>query len=140
MALGITAYNFTRMNLAIGGDRTPAQSARLTDHVWTMAELVEAALAAVPEAPPTPVRLALRPGTEGAARELPGGRGWLRVVGGAATSPEAPAAPEPPPEAPPAVETATVAPSAPEVDPRQLNLFEWKPRALPMGQLSLFDV
>ncbi len=45
MALGIFAYNFVREHSALGLHVTPAMAAGLTDHPWTIAELVEAALA-----------------------------------------------------------------------------------------------
>ncbi len=67
---------------------TPAMAAGLTDHPWTIAELVEAALAEPAGEKPVAVPLAMpaeRAGRVlGAARELPNGRGFLRVVGGAA--------------------------------------------------------
>jgi hypothetical protein len=51
----------------------------LTDHVWSVGELLEVALAEQPCAAPEPRPLELPAGVTG-ARELPGGRGWLRVV------------------------------------------------------------
>lgn len=45
----------------------------------TLAQLIELALAEVPVPPPERQKLVLRPGA-GAARELQGGRGWLRAV------------------------------------------------------------
>ena len=42
MALGVIADNFTTVHSAI--ETTPAMFAKLTDHMWTMGELVTAAL------------------------------------------------------------------------------------------------
>jgi IS1 family transposase len=147
MSLGIAAYNFVRVHATIG--ETPAMAAGLTDHPWTMAELVKKALAEVPVEKPSPVALALSSRTTSAARELPNGRGFLRVVGsnGAPSEPSGPAVP---PDAP-AVPVLAVAGSsgAADVDPRQLDLLAWRPRPivvaptppptrrLPPGQLSL---
>jgi len=60
--------------------------AGITDHVWTVQELVERALSAEPCEAPQPKPLAPPappPGeTKPTARELPNGKGWLRVVQG----------------------------------------------------------
>lgn len=97
-ALGFAAYNFVRVCGPIG--MTPAMSAGIVDRPWTVAELMDAALAEVPVDKPTPQPLALPPGRAAqAARALPNGRGWLRAVDGgkgappAAPAPAAPAAP-----------------------------------------------
>ena len=156
MALGIAAYNFVRKHSALG-DETPAMAAGLTDHPWTMVELVEKALAEVPSAKPLPIALALSSRTTSAARELPNGRGFLRVVGaGAPSEPSGPAAPAS--NLPERGEAATPLPApvaavassskAGDIDPRQLSLLDWRPRPivaapppparrLPPGQLSL---
>lgn len=113
---------------------TPAMAAGITDTVWTLEMLMDAALAEPAGERPEPKPLAI-PKPEGAARELPGGRGWLRVVPGGA-GPSAPAAPKPPPVAP------VAAPQQPAcaVEPTgQLDLFAWRPRPRPPVQLSLFD-
>jgi len=136
-ALGFMAYNFVRIHATLGC--TPAMAAGLADHPWTIGELMEAALAAEPCEPPVPRPLALRPGTA-AARELPNGRGFLRVVQGGKGTPAIPM-----PEAPTPVPAAPAAPvMAPTVDDRQLTIWDYKPRAAkplpPKGtQLSLFD-
>lgn len=147
MALGIAVYNFCRVHSTIG--ETPAQAAKLTDHAWTMQELVERALAEVPTAAPVAVPLT-RPAGSTAGRELPNGRGFLRVVGSSAPAGRpGPGSPPAPPVAPaPAVPVPAVATSsgAPDVDPRQLSLLDWRPRPVPAsrrlgpGQLSLFGI
>jgi IS1 family transposase len=143
MALGVFAYNFVREHSALGKRRTPAMAAGLTDHPWTIAELVEAALAVAEEEPgdlPEAVPLAMpvsRGGKAvGASRPLPNGRGFLRAV--AAPAPSAKGAPPPP--SPPAPGEPPPAPAVTAVpDPAQLDLFSWKPRLPPPGtQLSLF--
>lgn len=60
---------------------TPAMQAGLVDHVWELDELMDAALAELPVEPlrAKPLRLAEGSAT---ARELPGGRGFLRVIDG----------------------------------------------------------
>ncbi|WP_437644675.1 IS1 family transposase [Sorangium sp. So ce362] len=81
VALGICAYNFVRMHGTLG--TTPAVAARVAQGPWTLAELVTAALAEGETAPPAPqpLKLQVRPGAEEKpARELPGGRGFLRLV------------------------------------------------------------
>lgn len=150
--LGVMTYNFVRQHAALGG-QTPAMAAGLTDHPWTIGELMDAALAAEPCAPARPVALKLAPERAGkAARELPDGRGWLRAVDGGkgATSTPAPQAPSPGPPVPsaPVEVPAAVASGAGVVDPRQLDLLSWvRPAAQqtpvkplpPKGtQLSLF--
>lgn len=114
MALGLVAYNLTRIHGSLNG-RTPAMAAGLTDHVWSLEELVTAALvepeAAAPEA--QPLALVPRPGeaAQGPSRELPNGRGFLRLVG-RGNAPQSP---------PPA---RAVPPPALEAIPRQLSLFD----------------
>ncbi|WP_231864558.1 hypothetical protein [Sorangium cellulosum] len=105
IGLGIASYNWVRVHGTLG--TTPAVAAGLTERPWTLAELVTAALAEEETAPPVaqPLKLQPRPGeTPAPARELPGGRGWLRLVSGG-TAPSMPAAappePEPPPSEPP---------------------------------------
>jgi IS1 family transposase len=107
---------------------TPAMAAGITDTVWSLQELMDAALAEPAGEKPEPQPLAI-PKPEGPARELPAGRGWLRVLpGGSAPSP--PSAPQPPPVAPVAAppEPEPSPPSAPPPAPGprrmvQLNLF-----------------
>ncbi|XXX72627.1 hypothetical protein WMF30_33760 [Sorangium sp. So ce134] len=148
IGLGLAAYNFARVHGTLG--TTPAVAAGLAERPWTLAELVTAALAEEETAPPLPqpLKLQSRPGEAPApARELPGGRGWLRLVSGG-PSPSAPAAPSTPPAAPaqvappPALAPATsaaVEPAAPAPEPsRQLDLFAWRPKPRTPVQLSLF--
>ncbi|WP_437324147.1 IS1 family transposase [Sorangium sp. So ce381] len=115
VALHVAWYNLCRIHESIRC--TPAMEAGIERHVWSIPELVEAALAEPETEPPTPQPLKLRTPPTGTptapARALPNGRGFLRLVGSA---PAAPApAPEPPPSRPP-----------PAPGPRkmvQLNLF-----------------
>ncbi len=112
VALGIAAYNFCRIHSTIG--MTPAMAAGITDHPWTIGELVEAALAElesepVPAPEPQPLRMPEERATR-TTRELPNGRGFLRVVEGGQSSPK--------PSAP------THAPTPLRAAPRQLSLFD----------------
>ena len=141
MALGVMAYNFTKIHSAI--DTSPAVYAKVSDHVWTIGELLTAALDAAPVEDPEPVKLALPPWHVSPVRELPNGRGFLRVVGGAtstaaSTAPQSPAAP--PPVVPsPVVPVAAPVSSVASADPTgQLDLLAWRPKPRPMGQLNLF--
>jgi hypothetical protein len=148
MALGIFAYNFCRKHETLG--MTPAMAAGLTDHVWTIRELVDAALAEEPSAKPKPVALALRPPPPGqvapAARALPNGRGWLRAVPGNGAPAPGGASPAPTPPAPaaPAPTPASAAAAAVAVDDRQLDLLAWRPKPPPRplpplgSQLTMF--
>jgi IS1 family transposase len=148
MALGVMAYNFTRLHLAVGGDRTPAMAAGLTDHVWTIGELLTAALDAESVEDPEPVKLALAPWHVSPVRELPNGRGFLRVVGGGASTAASTATQNPPAPAPVAASAVAASPVASvevsivasaSADPAgQLDLFAWRPKSRPMGQLNLF--
>jgi hypothetical protein len=102
--------------------------------VWSVRDLIEAALAEVPSAPPVRQPLTLASET-GPVRRLPGERGWLRLVQGGEPSPDAAPAPDPPP--------------VPPVAPGQLDLFDRPVAPLappppaspprPMVQLRLFD-
>lgn len=116
VALHFAFYNLCRIHESIRC--TPAMEAGIARHVWSIPELVEAALAEPESEPPTPQPLKLRAPPPGAptspARALPNGRGFLRLVGAAPPSPVAPSEPEPTP------------PSEPPPAPRrmvQLNLF-----------------
>ncbi|MRG91662.1 IS1 family transposase [Polyangium spumosum] len=120
VSLHVAFYNFCRVHETLRV--TPAMEAGLTDHVWTVDELLREALGApVQEKPKVrPLRL---PET-GTAKELPGGRGWLRAVpstGKAGASAGAPTPPRPP-EAP-----AVRAAPAPKRRWVQMDLFGWKP-------------
>jgi len=105
---------------------TPAMAAGVTDHVWTLEEFMNAILSA--PATETPEKETLAPRVpETTSRELPSGRGFLRVVQGGKAAPVAPA-PVPPPATPIA---ASVAPMVePVADANgQLDLLSWKPRS-----------
>ena len=134
MALGVMAYNFTKIHGAIG--MTPAMAVGLTDHPWTIGELLTAALEAEPVEDPEPVKLAFPPGYVSPVRKLPNGRGFLRVVGasGGPTAPQSPATLGP--VVP--VEVASVAVAASADPSGQLDLLTWRPKARPKGQLNLF--
>lgn len=111
---------------------TPALAAGVTDHLWDLAEFLDAVLTEAPGERPTAQPLTV-PKPEGPARALPDGRGWLRVVPGGTGGPSpAPTPATPPPAAP-------VAPVAPAADPTgQLDLLSWRPKYRPEEQLSLF--
>jgi hypothetical protein len=114
---------------------TPALAVGATTRLWELPELLDALLSvpetAVPEKKPLRILKPAEP-----ARELPNGRGFLRLVpsGGAPVAP--PPAPAPPaapavavgsasgPAAPPGVETPAPAPAA----DRQLDLLAWHPK------------
>ncbi|XYH95072.1 hypothetical protein ACMHYB_45895 [Sorangium sp. So ce1128] len=66
----------------------------LVSELWSVEDLVRTALAE-PAAPPVPQALT-PPAQTGSVRQLPGGKGWLRLVSGGSAQP-APAAPQPPP-------------------------------------------
>jgi IS1 family transposase len=113
ISLFVAHHNFCRIHGALRC--TPAMEAGITDRVWSVEELVACVLAE-PEGP-KPVKVALRlpdvpERPAGPVRELPNGRGFLRLVTNApaakvvsATTPEpSPAAPAPV-ESPPQTET-----------------------------------
>lgn len=94
VALGYTAYNFCHVVRTLRV--TPAMQAGLTDHVWDLAELMAAALSEAPGEPLDPKPLRHRE-PEGPSRELPSGRGFLRIIDGGKTRPglaSAPGAPK----------------------------------------------
>lgn len=99
VSLHVAWYNFCRVHESLRV--TPAMEAGITDHVWSVEELVTRALAAEPCALPEPKPLAppAPPPGEGkpTVRELPNGRGWLRVVqGGKSAQNDTSKAPTPP--------------------------------------------
>lgn len=114
---------------------TPAMAAGVTDKVWSLSDLMVTALSEVPGERPSPKPLVI-PRPDGTARELPGGRGWLRVVSGGSGAPSPAPAPATPPAAPIPMEPAADATG-------QLDLLSWRPKAKPLpplgAQLSLFD-
>lgn len=79
--LSIAAYNWCHVISTHG--KSPAHAAGLTDHTWSLAELIEVALS-TPEDQARPVAqpLELRPDA-GVSRALPNGKGFLRLVGAA---------------------------------------------------------
>ncbi|MRG97137.1 transposase [Polyangium spumosum] len=132
VALAYFHYNFCHVVSTLRV--TPAMAVGLTDHVWSLAELEAALLTSGPcEAP---AKQELRPRTpEGTARELPGGRGFLRVVDGGKGKPsEAPKPPPPPVPAP--VRYATPHVDDHEARWEQMDLLAWRARE---RQLSFFD-
>ncbi len=122
---------------------TPAMAAGVTDHVWELPEFMEAVLTAEPCEAPEKKPLAYRK-PEGTARELPNGRGFLRVVQGGGQGPTpSPVTPPPAPVVAMGSAEPTPAPPAPaEPSTGQLDLLAWRPRVRelpPVGsQLSLF--
>jgi IS1 family transposase len=137
-ALGFAWYNFGHVVKTLRV--TPAMAAGVTDHVWTIEEFMETVLAEVDAGKPERQPLAHRaPVTT--ARELPNGRGFLRVVGASSGPSAPPVAPVPPPVAPRAV--AAVAPIAVADANGQLDLLSWvapvpKPRRY--VQMDLFGI
>jgi IS1 family transposase len=138
VALGYVHYNLAHVLRTTRV--TPAMAVGVTDHIWELEELLDALLS-VPATPAPRTRPLTARKPEGTSRELPGGRGYLRVVRGAKSAPPEPR-PETPPPAPmaaadPSVEASAVASAAP-VDDRQLDLFAWKPKPREPHQLNLF--
>ena len=76
IALCYAHYNFCHIVKTLRV--TPAMAAGVTDHVWELGEFMDAVLADVASEKPVP-HAHLVPAVT--ARELPGGRGWLQVVG-----------------------------------------------------------
>lgn len=119
VALSVCAYNLTRIHASLRV--SPAMAAGLVQELWSVEDLIRAALAEPAAAPPVPQALTL-PAQTGPVRQLKTGAGWLRLVrsGPKPAAPAAPVAappePEPPPSEPP-----------PPPKPRrmvQLSLFE----------------
>jgi len=129
VSLHVAWYNFVRVHETLRV--TPAMEAGITDHVWSVEELVTRALAAEPCAAPEPKKLvpaAQLPNEKPVtAKELPNGRGWLRVVqGGKSVQKDASKMPTPPMTPAPMVAKMV----EPKLLPRgtQLELFAWRPR------------
>ena len=116
---------------------TPALAAGVTDHLWDLAEFLDAVLREAPGERPTAQPLTV-PKPEGPARALPDGRGWLHAVpsGGGAPSPA------PAPATPPAAPAAPAMPEPAADRTGQLDLLSWRPAprpSPPVGtQLDLF--
>ncbi|WP_044248262.1 transposase [Chondromyces apiculatus] len=121
ISLHMGFYNLCRVHEALRV--TPAMEAGITRHVWSIQELVQAALSEPAAPPPDPRPLKLPEPPEGAqtpaARPLPNGRGWLRVVGegkvGSTSTASTRTAPTPSPKA---------GPQSPKPKPTQLRLFD----------------
>jgi hypothetical protein len=134
VALAYTYYNFCWIPRTMRV--TPAMALGVTDHVFDLPEMMDALLSAKPCAPPERKPIAI-PVPATTARELPGDRGFLRIVPSTGGPKPSPPGQEPPPAAP----AAASAPVEPSADPTgQLNLLAWRPRRLPAGQLSLFGL
>ena len=84
-ALFAAYYNFGRIHSTL--KTTPACAAGIVSEPWSLARLVEEALAAEEAPPIEPEPLRPREGEHKTARELPEGRGWLRVIDGGKTKP-----------------------------------------------------
>ncbi len=128
------AYAWYNLGLVVRTTRlTPAMAVGVSKHIWEVEEFLEAILAEPEIGSPMAKPLAHRT-PAGTSRALPGGRGFLRVVGGASspTGPT-PAAAPPPPVAPVQVAAAgSLEVAAKPLEPTgQLDLFGWKPRAAP---------
>ncbi len=118
---------------------TAAMAANVVDKVWSLADLMEAALSEPAGEKPSPMPLTI-PKPQGTTRELAGGRGFLRVVGGGNGGPS-PAPQGPAPTTPPAEPRAHVTVPIASGPAGQLDLLSWvapPPKAKPMGQLELF--
>lgn len=117
IALTFAAYNLVRIHGSLRV--TPAMQAGLTDHVWEIGELVDAALTAPVADKPVKHDLTPREGT-GPVRALPEGRGFLRLVKGDAPAPKGPPPVVPPTPVAPVLVPAVEAPR----EPVQLSLFD----------------
>ncbi len=137
VALGYVWYN---LGWIVKGLRmTPAMAVGATDRLWTIEEFHDAITEAArePEAKPEKKPLAHRT-PEGTARELPNGRGFLRVIPGGGE----PSAPRPSPVTPPAAPVPAVASGAPGLvtdQNGQIDLFSWTPQKREMVQIDLFE-
>jgi IS1 family transposase len=120
---------------------TAAMAAGVTDHVWDLGELMTAALMEPAGEKPIAGPLAI-PVPLTTSRELPAGRGFLRVVG-AASSPSSPTpGPMPPPVAPvePRVHVTVPVASGPA---GQMDLLAWiapAPKPRRYVQMDLFGI
>lgn len=107
---------------------SPAMMANVTDRLWSLEELLDAALSSEPCAAPEPSPL-LIPKPEGVAKALPGDRGWLRLMPNVKGGPSAPR-PSPAPQAPTTAPALAVAPPPPW---QQLDLLTWTPPKPPLS-------
>ncbi len=130
VALNYAWYNFGTVVKTLRV--TPAMQLGIADHVWTIEEFQAALLTSGPCDAPAKQPLAIRV-PEVTHRELPNGRGFLRVVDGGKPCVKAPAPISPTPA--PVVPVAAPAPLPPPGT--QLDLFAWRPRP---RQLELFRI
>jgi IS1 family transposase len=152
LALGYAWYNLGRVVRTLRV--TPAMQAGVTDHVWSLEEFMDAVLAEPAGEKPTKRPLTHR-APEVPARELPHGRGWLRVITGGKGAAAAPKPPDgPSPLQPITSHNVTTLPSSSSEGTRQLDLLTWRPspptsqapavptrepsERPPLGQLDLF--
>ncbi|MRG97661.1 transposase [Polyangium spumosum] len=112
---------------------TPAMAAGVTSHVWSLEEFMQAILSAAPVERPEKKPLAPRV-PEGPARELPNGRGFLRVVDGGKAKPSE--VQKPPPPSPVPVRYPT--PHVEDYEERweQMDLLLWRKKE---RQLAFFN-
>lgn len=125
VSLHVAFYNFVRVHEALRV--TPAMEAGLTKTVWTVSDLLSAALGEPIGKAPTVKPLRLPDVAQASARALPEGRGWLRAVpdGSKGGSP----GPRPPSPSPAAPEARAAAPLQAARKPwKQLDLFSWTPK------------
>jgi hypothetical protein len=131
VALCYAHYNFCHVVKTLRV--TPAMAAGVTDHVWDLVEFMTEVLRDAPSEKPVAQRL-VHPAPAGPARELPSGRGWLRLVDSGKGGP-APAAPR--------VHVTVPVASGPA---GQMDLLAWAPtppppvKPRPVVQLDLFGV
>ncbi|MDI3291020.1 transposase [Polyangium sp. 15x6] len=138
VALGYVHYNFCHVVKTLRV--TPAMQLGLADGVWSLAELDAALMTSGPCEAPARQPLAPRV-PETTARELPNGRGFLRVVKGGKDKPSE--APAPATTQPGWVASPVMTPAAAEPlfnENGQGNLFAWNPPSStrPPAQLLLF--
>ncbi|XXV01727.1 IS1 family transposase [Sorangium sp. So ce1153] len=130
VSLSVCTYNLTRVHASLRV--SPAMAAGIVQELWSVEDLVRAALAEPAAALPVPQALTL-PAQTGPVRQLPGGKGWLRLVSGG-SSPSAPSAPQPRPLG------AVPVPSDPtEPEPPPSERPPPTPEPKRMVQLSLFE-
>ncbi|XYI02929.1 transposase [Sorangium sp. So ce1128] len=103
---------------------TPAMQAGITDHVWTMDELMEALLAEPAGEAPQAQELTHRE-PSAPARKLPSGRGFLRLVTEPTPALKQRRRSEPAPTAAPPVQGAPPPPPVAPAGPVQLDLFSF---------------
>ena len=85
IAMHFAYYNLVRFHQAV--NTAPAVPLRVLEKPWTVAQLVEAAMDEAPAAKPQNERLRFPENRATTMRELPGGKGRLRVVGAHINSP-----------------------------------------------------